>query len=326
MSAYTIISFYTPNFSHFASSLKADCDRLGYPHRIVETDPSRSLTAIWDRKVDYILENLRELGSVLWLDVECRLLTKIPDDWIAPLTCTFQMKNGRPLSTGALMLSKEHIPFVELWSKYSKKYAELPDDFVLEFLLRHFDLSFQYIHTEFFDRTNPAQVVRGQWKTEHTVIQHSTINRWETPTVYSETFNGTRKNKRTVNRCEERARKRKYIYWRNFGGDYDEVDALMNSRVDKDFEVAEWVFNPSSQQYSPKPYWPSISEDFGVKPLTKEKYRRNINNGFAENKHRQQSLRRMRLNREDRPLAPGGNRLKKLFNMVFFNRKAGQQL
>ena len=202
-------------------------------------------------------------------------------------------------------MSKEHIPFVELWSKYPKKYAKLPDDFILEFL----------------DHTCPAQVVRGQWKNESTIIQHPTINRWETPIVYSETFNGIGKNKGAVNQSAERARKRKIIYWRNFGGDYDEAEALMLSGVDKDFEIAEWIFNPKWQQYSPKPYWPSISEDFGVKPLTRDKFIQNFSIGFTENKHRQQSLKRMRLDRKDRPSGPCRNHFEKLFNMVSFNRK-----
>ena len=96
MSTHTVLSFYTPNFSHFASTLKSDCDRLGYPHRILETDPSPSLTAIWDRKVDYILEDLKELGSVAWLDVKCLFFTETPDNWIAPLICTFPSKHGLP--------------------------------------------------------------------------------------------------------------------------------------------------------------------------------------------------------------------------------------
>ena len=206
-----------------------------------------------------------------------------------------------PLSTGVLMLSKEHIPFEELWSKYAKKYAELPDDFVLEFLLKKLKLKFRFIHTEFFDRSIPAQVVRGQWQSEGTIVQHPTTNRWENPIVYSQTFNGKSK-KSYENFTEQVSRKRKYIYWRNFGGDFDDVDHLMKTALDQDVEIADWVFNPRSQQYSPIPYWPKVTDVFGVKPLTKEKFQTCIVSGFSENNHRERSLKRMRLNWKDKVL------------------------
>ena len=319
MSCFTVISFYTPDFAHFASDLKADCDRLGYSHNIVEVEDSGLLTDIWDRKVDYILQSLKDFGSVLWLDVECRLLTSIPDDWAPPLTCTFPLKAGRPLSTGVLMLSSEHIPFVKVWSKYARKYEDLPDDFVLEFLLSQYDLPFVYVHTEFFDRSTPAQVVRGQWSNEDTVVQHPTINRWQKPVQYSLTFNGKKTDSK---KClqEERSRKRKYIYWRNFGGDFNRVEELMSTDIDRDYEISNWVFNPSRQKYSPSQYWPEYADTFGVKPLTKSRFEQNILHGFPANKHREKSLRRMRLNYEDKSLFNRrSDRLGRLIN--FLHRK-----
>ena len=300
MNCFTIISFYTPDFAHFGSTLKSDCEQFGYSHKIVEVDASDSLTEIWDRKIDYILHSIKRFGSILWLDVECRLLATIPNDWTAPLTCTFPLKGGCPVSTGLLMLSTEHIPFVKIWSKYARKYAELPDDFVLEFLLSKYDLPFNYIHTEFFDRTIPAQVVRGQWVAEGTVVQHPTTNRWQNPVVYSQTFNGSKKPNSNNGFEEEQARKRKYLYWRNFGGDFNQVEELMFTNVNRDYKISDWVFNPCAQRYSPYQYWPEITDIFGVKPLTKAKFEQYIRLGFPANKHREKALRRMRLNNEDK--------------------------
>lgn len=303
MSRFTVISFYTPDFAHFAVDLKQDCTQFGYPHHIVKVAAARSLTDTWDRKVDFIHESIKRLGTVLWLDVECRLLSRIPVDWTAPLTSTFPMGNSRPVSSGVLMLDRAHAPLVEVWSRHARKHAELPDDYVLEFLLGQYDLPFTYIETEFFNRQTPAQIVRGQWKAEGTIVQHPTINRWPDPVGYSLAFNGGELSAETDPEMK-RARKRKYLYWRNFGGDFDAVDALMATDDIHEHELDGWVFQPATQQYAPSPYWPVQPETFGVKPLTLAKFQENIARGYLENPFRKKALRQMRLEPADKTVYP----------------------
>ena len=76
------------------------------------------------------------------------------------------MGKSDPVSTGLLWLDSSHLPLVKVWAKHARKYPDLPDDFVLEFLLREYDLPFTYIETEFFDRLKNSQIIRGQWKCE----------------------------------------------------------------------------------------------------------------------------------------------------------------
>ena len=78
MSCFTIISFYTPDFAHFGSTLKSDCEQFGYSHNIVEVDASDSLTEIWDRKIDYILHSIKHFPYISHLvPYACLLLFSV---------------------------------------------------------------------------------------------------------------------------------------------------------------------------------------------------------------------------------------------------------
>ena len=303
MKRFTVISFYTPDFACFASGLKQDCEKFGYAHEIREVEESASLVDTWDRKVDFIGEAINRHGAVLWLDVECRLLAPVPENWSAPLTSTFPMGGSCPVSTGVLLLDRPHQPLVKVWSRHARKYPELPDDFVLEFLLREYDLPFNYIETEFFDRRKMAQIVRGQWQGKGIVVQHPTINRWPDPARYHHAFNGKELSSEP-DPAMRVARKRKSLFWRNFGGDFEEVEHIMSSGVNEEREIDGWIFHPACHQYAPRQYWPDLAEVFGVKPLTLAKFIEHTQNGFKENIFRTKMLRKMRLSREEKSLYP----------------------
>lgn len=307
MSRFTVISFYTPDFHCFASDIIADCKKFNYSFDIRQVDYSDTLVDVWDRKVEFIGECIERYGSVLWLDVECRIINPIPEDWAAPLTSTFPMGKSNPVSTGLLWLNGDHLPLVQVWARHARKYPDLPDDFVLEFLLSEFDLPFTYIETEFFDRLKNSQIVRGQWQCEGLIIQHPTINRWPSPTKYHLAFNGEDLSSDS-NPVMRIARKRKALYWRNFGGDFDEVDLIMRSESGKDHEINDWVFQPVSQHYAPKQYWDSDPEIFGVKPLSMKKFQdRNIV-GFEENSFRARMLKKMKLTKDEKSIYPNKKR------------------
>ena len=313
MSKFTVISFYTPDFACFASDIIADCKKFNYSYDIREVDYSDTLVDVWDRKVEFIGECIERHGSVLWLDVECRIINPIPDNWTSPLTSTFPMGKSDPVSTGLLWLDSSHLPLVKVWAKHARKYPELPDDFVLEFLLREYDLPFTYIETEFFDRLKNSQIVRGQWQCEGLIVQHPTINRWPSPTKYHLAFNGEdlSSDPDPVMRI---ARKRKVLYWRNFGGDFDKVESIMNSGCDETYEIDEWVFHPASHHYAPKQYWDSEPEMFGVKPLSLKKFLDRNMGGFEENLFRKKMLKIMRLSKEEKSIYP--NKKNKIMNLL----------
>ena len=303
MSNFTIISFFTPDFTHFAEDLKADCERFGYPHYIVEVNKAGSLIDTWDRKVEFIHDAINQLGTVLWLDVECRLLAPIPPEWTPPLISTFSMGNSNPVSSGVLLLDPSYLPLVKVWSRHARINTELPDDYVFDFLLSQYDLPFNFVKTDFFNRDTESQIVRGQWSTPSTIIQHPTINRWPNPLNYSLAFNG-KALRADENEAAKRARKRKYIYWRNFGGDFEVIDELMTTDEDSVHELNNWVFHPATQQYAPVQYWKAQPEIFGVKPLTLAQFQKNTEKGFSKNPFRAKALNRMRLEPGEKKLYP----------------------
>ena len=110
------------------------------------------------------------------------------------------------------------------------------------------------------------------------------------------------------------ARKRKVLYWRNFGGDFDEVELIMNSDSEKDYEINGWVFQPLSQHYAPKQYWDSDPEIFGVKPLSMKKFRDRNMGGFEENSFRAKMLKKMKLTKEEKSIYP--NKKRRLINLL----------
>ncbi len=303
MRNFTVISFYTQDFACFATDLIADCERFDYSYDIRKVSDSETLVDVWDRKVEFIGESIERYGSVIWLDVECRIVAPIPEDWTAPLTSTFPMGNSDPVSTGVLWLNQEHAPLVKVWSRHARKYPDLPDDFVLEFLLREYDIQFTYIETEFFNREMSAQIVRGQWECENLIVQHPTTNRWPDPTRYHLAFNG----EHLLDEPDPDmriARKRKVLFWRNFGGDFDEVEQIMSSGEDREYELSGWVFHPASHHYAPVQYWTLFPEIYGVKPITRERFLERNMKGFEENNFRKKMLRRMRLAPEERFIYP----------------------
>ncbi|MCP4848824.1 MAG: hypothetical protein GY899_12855 [Verrucomicrobiaceae bacterium] len=203
-----------------------------------------------------------------------------------------------------MLLDPSHIPLVDVWSRHAREATNLPDDYVLEFLLSQYALPFNFIETEFFDRHKPAQIVRGQWMAEDVVIQHSTINRWPNPVRYSRAFNG-KSEQTSDSRLETQiARKRKTLFWRNFGGSFDQVEKIMITDSDTEHELNGWVFHPARQEYAPVQYWDSHTEFFGVKPMTREAFYEHTGRGFRINPFREKAIRGMRLSRDEKSVYP----------------------
>lgn len=204
------------------------------------------------------------------------------------------------------MLGEEDLPLLAKWDRYARKYPHSPDDFVLDFLTKALDYSIATVPLEFYDRSKPALVVRGQWQNEATVVQHATINRWPNPIKYRRAFVGSQRDKR---RAESVSRQRKHIFFRNFGGDFERVFQIMESGLTDPQSYSGWVFDSTDWTYAPEFYWPTIKDDFNVKPLTFEKSLSHFNDPLNVNRHRDVAIGRMKLDRED-----GGKR--GLFSML----------
>ena len=297
MRPFTVISYCTPDFRCFAPGLRADCQRLGYPIHLEEMgEPFADVIQAFDFKIEYIRDMVNRYGQILWLDVECRIVKRLPEDWQSPLISTYQHGGHRGFSSGVLMLDRSQLELIDLWLKYARHYPKYPDDFVLDFLAQSIAMDFRTIPFALYDRDAASPIARGLWKNEHTVVQHPTINRWPEPLKYRRAFNGntgSRPHKEAV------ARQRKTIFYRNFAGDFDAVDAIMRDGDKRHHRDAGWVFDAVDWTYAPELYWPECADDYAVKPRSFQKSRDYYNQPPQTVPFRQVAIGSMRLDAED---------------------------
>ena len=207
--------------------------------------------------------------------------------------------NGRSqgYSSGVLMLDDRQLEIIGLWRKYAEKYPRYPDDFVLDFMSRFIPLGISTVPLEFYDRSTSSPIARGNWRNEHTIIQHPTINRWPSPTVYRKAFIG--RDARRRSQSEAISRQRKGIFFRNFGGDFGRVDAAMRNGTESEFRSNDWVFDAIEQRYAPQRYWPTHADNYTSKPRTFERSRENFYRPTKHRSFREKAIGRMRLDRAD---------------------------
>lgn len=272
MCRFTVISYHTPAFKCFAGGLKADCERLGYPfHCLALESEFNTLIQAFDYKISFIRKMVERFGSVLWLDVECRIVRHVPESWAGPLISTYVTGKSSGFSSGVLMFDERHLDVIDLWLKYAVKYPRYPDDFVLDFLANAVGLDFHQVPLEFYDRNTTHPIARGLWENNHTIIQHPTINRWPEPIKYRKAFNGNPWSRRS--RREVVSRQRKAIFYRNFGGDFESIQKRMEIGQEFEFHDSGWVFDAIEQRYAPELYWPDCSDDYTAKPRSFAKSR-----------------------------------------------------
>ena len=137
----------------------------------------------FDFKIEYIRDMVNRYGQILWLDVECRIVKRLPEDWQSPLILTYQHGGHRGFSSGVLMLDRSQLELIDLWLKYARHYPKYPDDFVLDFLAQSIAMDFRTIPFALYDRDAASPIARGLWGNEHTVVQHPPINRLPTISI-----------------------------------------------------------------------------------------------------------------------------------------------
>ncbi len=298
MSQFTVISYYTPKFECFARGLREDCETMGYPVRCQGVgNEFDNLIQAFDFKIEFIREMLSLYGQVLWLDIECRIVNPIPTHWSSPLISVYETGKSRGFSSGVLMLDDTKLDFIDLWIKYATKYPQYPDDFVLDFLSKSTPLDFATVPLEFYDRETTCPIARGLWKNEYTIIQHPTINRWPEPMKYRKAFNGRERRRRTES--ESISRQRKGIFYRNFGGEFDRINDVMQTGMESEHCDSGWVFDAVHQRYAPELFWPRLADNFTSKPRSFEQSMQNFYKKPKGGSFRPAAMRKMRLDTSD---------------------------
>jgi len=84
---FTVIAWATASYAGLARGLRRDCRRLGYPFHLYEVDAEYpSLVRAWCNHPAVIRRGVEEFGTVLFLDVECRIPTHKADNQSAMTT------------------------------------------------------------------------------------------------------------------------------------------------------------------------------------------------------------------------------------------------
>jgi hypothetical protein len=191
----TVISWCTESYRHLASGLAADCERLGYPCHLYRMDEEYpNLVKAWCNHPKIIRRAVEQFGTVLFLDVECRIVRPLPDHWKAPLVSVRKpaQRFWIKYNTGTVMADRDCLPWLEAWVRLVDEWdmASLPadayvhwpndlcDELAFNAAVTAFDVKLNTVALEYIDRTSDAEVARGLWKNEHTVVQHPTIHHW----------------------------------------------------------------------------------------------------------------------------------------------------
>jgi hypothetical protein len=249
-SSFTVISWCNQAYKYLSKGLEADCKRLGYDFHLYEIERDfPSLISAWCNHPRIIRRGVQDFGNVLFLDVECRIVQSLPGHWKAPLVSV-----RHPLqhfwityNTGTVMANESCLQWIDAWISIMEKWdmGNLPDDAYIYWPNDICDeLAFNAAITafgvepvtpllEYVDRHGTAEIARGLWKNDHTIVQHPTIHHWP--------------KEHDPIECKK-------LFWQNFPGDPETIASLMQSGQPS-LEKNHWIFDPQAGQYGPAEYY-----------------------------------------------------------------------
>lgn len=259
---FTVISWCNKAYKYLSAGLEEDCQRLGYRFHLYEIERDfPSLISAWCNHPRIIQRGVQDFGTVLFLDVECRIVKPIPAHWKAPLV---SIRN--PLqhfwikyNTGTVMANEECLPWLAAWIGIMEKWSmgnlpkdayiywpnDICDELAFNAAITAFGVDPVTPLLEYTDRSAKAEIARGLWKNEHTIIQHPTIHHWT-------------KEKDPLE-CKK-------LFWQNFPGDPETVHAVMQSGH-ADVQQHGWVFNAREKVYGPEEYFDAHKRSWSDVPV-----------------------------------------------------------
>src|SRR5512140_1222213 len=115
---FTVISWCNHAYKRLAEGLASDCARLGYQFHLYEIERDfPSLISAWCNHPRIIQRGVQDFGTVLFLDVECRIVKPLPAHWKAPLV---SIRNPQQhfwikYNTGTVMADETCLPWLAAW-------------------------------------------------------------------------------------------------------------------------------------------------------------------------------------------------------------------
>lgn len=249
-SRFTVIGWASGPYKKLFEGLRSDCARFGYPCHLYELDEEyTSLLKAWCNHPKIVRRGIEDFGSVLFLDIECRIVAPIPDHWRAPLVSVRhpRQKFWIRYNSGTVMADESCLPWVDAWIRaiddwdmgslaaddYVHYPGDLCDELALAAALAALGVEVRTPRLEYVDRNTDAELVRGLWKNAHTIVQHPTVHHWPK---------------------EDDPVEHKKLFVQNFAGDPEEIEPLFESAqgvVERD----GWIFDTDRRLYAPAEEW-----------------------------------------------------------------------
>jgi len=246
----TIISWCTPSYKYLANGLRQDCQRLGYRFHLYEIEREYSnLVKAWCNHPEIIKRGVEEFGTILFLDVECRIIRPIPAHWQAPLVSMRNPAQGFWITynTGTVMADPGCFPWLNAWIRIIKDwdmanlsentYIHWPNDICDELAFHAavsaLDVKLNTPLLEYLDRSSRAEIARGLWKNKYTVIQHPTLQHWI--------------KEKNPEECKK-------LFVQNYPANIAQVYRILPKSKQR-LELNGWTFDPESRMYAPNEYW-----------------------------------------------------------------------
>ena len=202
MTNLKIVAYGTKNFIEtYSQGLKNDCKTFNYECDIITIPDFKSISEInfyiQSQMIDYIGKT--EAKRVCFMDPECRILKRFPNEWTEPGVpwCAYKIQHddqavlnyeyGYTLPNRIMMqpffCGKEDLEWMQWWLKVStdvsnvKDKVYVPNELFLELALTFNNIKFKHgIITYNREYKGPHIVVKGSWSTKDTVVQHPCIH------------------------------------------------------------------------------------------------------------------------------------------------------
>ena len=256
------ISWATPSYRALAEGIRADCARLGYRYHLYDVDDDyQLLLRAWCNHPYVIREGVRDFGTVLFLDIECRLLRPLPEEWAAPLVSV--RSPAQPFwiryNSGTVLADETCLPWLDTWIRILEDWrigdlapgdfvhwpGDLCDEIALAAALAAHAVPVRTVELEYIDRRRPAPLARGLWHNVHTVIQHPTVHHWP----------------KVIDPVEA-----KKLFWQNYPEDPQSVVPLFDGSGGLETR-AGWRFDPVGRKYAPVEFWPGAARPWTDQPV-----------------------------------------------------------
>lgn len=244
---FTVISWCNNDYKYLAEGIQADCRQWGYSFHLYDIDEYYpNLVSAWCNHPKIIRQGVLDHGTVLFVDVECRIVQAIPKHWQAPLVSVRQPVQPFWITynTGTVMADESCLPWLDAWIRIIERWqmGSMPDDAYIYWpndicdelafnaAVSALDVELNTADLEYIDRNTKAEIVRGLWKNEHTIVQHPTLHHWPKVTDHKES---------------------KKLFVQNFPGNLAEIETLFSSTQEKVVRDG-WVFDSREQLYAPQ--------------------------------------------------------------------------